>query len=109
MRRLRCSRRPRLGQQSPTENATAKQAAEDAKPKKKPQAEPPPPAPDVVRVGGLINDIQQLDLQSHSYNVDMYIWFKWKNPDINPAQELRVPERVRALGAHPHHRVQLAR
>ncbi len=76
---------PALGQQSPTENAAAKQAAEDAKPKKKPAA-PAPPAPDVVRVGGLINDIQQLDLQSHSYNVDMYIWFKWKNPGINPAK-----------------------
>ena len=37
-------------------------------------------------MGGLINDIQQLDLQSHSYDVDMYIWFKWKNPDINPAK-----------------------
>lgn len=80
---------PALGQdqsqQSPAQKADAKQAAEDAKPKKKPAA-PPPPAPDVVRVGGLINDIQQLDLQSHSYDVDMYIWFKWKNRDINPAQ-----------------------
>ncbi len=42
--------------------------------------------PDVVRVGALINDIQQLDLQSHSYNVDMYVWFKWDNPEIDPAR-----------------------
>ena len=42
--------------------------------------------PDIVRVGALINDIQQLDLQSHSYNVDMYMWFKWDNPEINPAR-----------------------
>jgi hypothetical protein len=42
--------------------------------------------PDVVRVGALINDIQQLDLQSHSYNVDMYMWFKWDNPDIDPSR-----------------------
>jgi hypothetical protein len=42
--------------------------------------------PEVVRVGVLINDIQQLDLQSHSYNVDMYMWFKWDDPDINPAR-----------------------
>ena len=27
--------------------------------------------PTKVRVGVLINDIQQLDLQSHSYNVDL--------------------------------------
>ncbi len=42
--------------------------------------------PAVVRVGALINDIQQLDLQSHSYNVDMYIWFKWDDPNIDPAR-----------------------
>jgi len=42
--------------------------------------------PDVVRVGALINDVQQLDLQSHSYNVDMYMWFKWDDPEINPAR-----------------------
>ncbi len=41
---------------------------------------------DVVRVGVLVNDIQQLDLQSHSYNVDMYVWFKWTNPDIDPSR-----------------------
>jgi hypothetical protein len=42
--------------------------------------------PSVVRVGVLVNDIQQLDLQSHSYNVDMYMWFKWRNPDIDPSR-----------------------
>ena len=43
-------------------------------------------APTEVRVGALVNDIQQLDLQSHSYNVDLYIWFKWDNPDIDPSR-----------------------
>ena len=42
--------------------------------------------PKVVRVGVLVNDIQQLDLQSHSYNVDMYMWFKWKDRDIDPSR-----------------------
>ncbi len=42
--------------------------------------------PDVVRVGVLINDIQQLDLASHSYNVDMYMWFKWRNPELDPSR-----------------------
>ena len=44
------------------------------------------PKADVVKVGALINDVQQLDLQSHSYNVDMYMWFKWRNPDIDPSR-----------------------
>ena len=42
--------------------------------------------PTEVRVGALVNDIQQLDLQSHSYNVDLYMWFKWKNPDMDPSR-----------------------
>jgi hypothetical protein len=39
-----------------------------------------------VPVGVLVNDIQQLDLQSHSYNVDLYMWFKWRNPDLDPSR-----------------------
>ncbi len=42
--------------------------------------------PEVVRVGALINDIQQLDLQSHSYAVDIYLWFKWDDPQIDPSR-----------------------
>ena len=42
--------------------------------------------PSVVYVGALVNDVQQLDLQSHSYNVDLYMWFRWKNPDIDPSR-----------------------
>lgn len=51
-----------------------------------PDPEPTPEGPDIVRVGALINDIQQLNLKTHSYNVDMYIWFKWRNPEINPSR-----------------------
>ena len=40
----------------------------------------------MVRVGALLNDIQQLDLQSHSYAVDIYIWFKWDDPEIDPSR-----------------------
>lgn len=42
--------------------------------------------PSVVRVGALINDIQQLDLATHSYNVDMYVWFRWDDPKIDPSR-----------------------
>ncbi len=44
----------------------------------------PETPPAVVRIGALINDVQQLDLQSHSYNVDAYIWFKWDDPKLDP-------------------------
>lgn len=82
---------PALAQDAPTpaETAVAKKAEITANAKaaaKAAKGATVPDKPDVVRVGGLINDIQQLDLQSHSYNVDMYIWFKWRNPDIDPAR-----------------------
>ncbi len=75
------------GAQSPADDAAAKEEglkAQEANPAE--PAAPVVPAPHVVRIGGLINDIQQLDLQSHSYNVDMYIWFKWEGTRINPAK-----------------------
>ncbi|MBC75646.1 MAG: hypothetical protein CME64_06490 [Halobacteriovoraceae bacterium] len=39
-----------------------------------------------VRVGAYINDIQELELESHSYAMDLYIWFKWKDKSLNPAE-----------------------
>ena len=41
-----------------------------------------------MTVGVYVNDIQQLDLQTHSYVMDFYVWFRWKNPDINPQASL---------------------
>ena len=47
-----------------------------------------PSGPNEVTVGIYVNDIQQLDLQSHSYSMDFYVWLRWKNPDINPSATL---------------------
>ncbi len=47
-----------------------------------------PTGPQEVSVGVYVNDIQQLDLQSHSYAMDFYVWLRWKNPDINPSASL---------------------
>lgn len=38
-----------------------------------------------VTVGVYINDIQNLDLKTHTYVMDAYIWFRWKNPDLDPS------------------------
>lgn len=40
--------------------------------------------PEKVFVGTYINDIQKIDLQSNSYIVDLYVWFRWKKKDFNP-------------------------
>lgn len=73
------------GVQTPADVADAKQAQENEKAAEAAAVAAPKPKPDVVRIGALINDIQQLDLQSHSYNVDMYMWFKWRDPKIDPS------------------------
>jgi len=38
-----------------------------------------------VTVGVYVNDVQKLDLKTHSYMMDAYIWFRWKNPDLDPS------------------------
>jgi hypothetical protein len=40
--------------------------------------------PHEVHVGAYINDIQNLELQSHSYAVDIYMWMRWKDPVLDP-------------------------
>jgi len=44
--------------------------------------------PDEVTVGVYVNDIQQLDLQTHSYAMDFYVWMRWTNPEIDPSLTL---------------------
>ena len=68
----------------------------------KPKAEPEPasepasePAieyekPEKVKVGVYINDIQSLDIKSHSYELDIYIWFRWKNPELDPSAKMEI-------------------
>lgn len=42
--------------------------------------------PKEVTVGMYINDIQAVDLRTHSYGVDFYLWFRWTGDDWNPAE-----------------------
>lgn len=47
-------------------------------------------AAEEVVVGAYVNDIQALDLRTHSYAVDVYVWFRWKNPEIDPSQTIEL-------------------
>ncbi|MBI5200581.1 MAG: hypothetical protein HY925_03260 [Elusimicrobia bacterium] len=42
-------------------------------------------APARVTVGAYLNDVQSLDLKTHSYAADVYLWFRWRDPKLNPA------------------------
>lgn len=43
-----------------------------------------------VTVGAYINDIQSVDLHEHSYAVDIYIWFRWTDPELAPHETMEV-------------------
>jgi hypothetical protein len=43
-------------------------------------------APERVLVGAYVNDIQNLDVKTHSFAADIYLWFKWKSGKLDPAQ-----------------------
>ncbi|WP_371395764.1 hypothetical protein [Fretibacter rubidus] len=42
------------------------------------------PEPAKVYVGAYVNDIHEVNLKSNSYPGDIYIWFRWADPDISP-------------------------
>ncbi|MGL4768372.1 MAG: hypothetical protein ACRCV6_09900 [Formosimonas sp.] len=48
----------------------------------------PPTTPSEVSVGMYLNDIQAIDLKLHNYLVDFYVWYRWKNPDLDPASSI---------------------
>ncbi len=50
------------------------------------QAAPAPAGPAEVRIGLYINDIQSIDLTSHSFVADVYVWLRDSDPAIDPGQ-----------------------
>ncbi len=47
-----------------------------------------PPAEIVV--GAYVNDVQALDLREHSYAMDIYLWFRWRDEAIAPADTVEM-------------------
>jgi hypothetical protein len=56
-------------------------------------ASPEPNKPAEVIVGAYINDIQELDFKANNYVVDLYVWFRWRSPDIDPAKTMEFMNR----------------
>ncbi len=40
---------------------------------------------DKVFVGVHVNDIQEINMRNHSYRMDFYVWFRWRDEKLNPA------------------------
>lgn len=53
----------------------------------------PTPRPERVVVGAYINDIQELDFKTNNYVVDLYVWFRWNSPDIDPPKTMEFMNR----------------
>ena len=54
---------------------------------------PAPQEPEKVFVGVFINDIQQLDFRANNYIVDFYVWFRWRNPELDPSKSMEFMNR----------------
>lgn len=66
------------------EPAATAQAGPDVKPKR-------------VVLGIYVNDIQEIDFPTHSYAVDLYVWFRWNDKDANPAKTMEFMNRYQAV------------
>jgi hypothetical protein len=44
------------------------------------------PGPGEILIGGYLNDVQTIDLVTHSYPADIYIWFRWTDPELSPLE-----------------------
>jgi hypothetical protein len=52
-----------------------------------------PAVPDEVTVGAFINDIHEINARNHTYSVDLYLWFRWRNPELNPVKTMEFMNR----------------
>lgn len=47
-------------------------------------------SPDKVIVGAYVNDAQSLNLREHSYSMDIYVWFRWRDPSFSPTDTVEI-------------------
>ncbi len=52
-----------------------------------------PAGADQIVIGAYLNDIQEIDFRTNSYAVDLYLWFRWTNPDLNPSKSFEFMNR----------------
>jgi len=47
-------------------------------------------APNDVRIGIFINRVDAISFRENQFEVDFYLWFRWNNPEINPAESFEI-------------------
>ena len=58
----------------------------------------PPATAQVVKVGMYVNTVYQLEIESSTYYLDAYLWFKWRG-SIDPTATLEITNLVEEWGA----------
>ncbi|MCA8920207.1 MAG: hypothetical protein KDD82_00280 [Planctomycetes bacterium] len=48
----------------------------------------PATGPEQVTVGVYVSDVMRVDLKAHSYEVNFYVWFRWRNRELSPHQTI---------------------
>ena len=51
---------------------------------------PSKPGPTAVTYGIYINTLENIDLASNSYSIDLYLWLRWKDSTIDPSTSIEV-------------------
>jgi hypothetical protein len=75
----------------PALSEAAEEAVEAEAEEEEEEPEIPQPecqVPDNVAVGAFVNNLQAIDLTTHTYEVDFYLWFRWCNRELDPATTL---------------------
>ncbi|MFM9133924.1 MAG: hypothetical protein ACKOT0_00560, partial [bacterium] len=53
-------------------------------------ATPTPAGGDEVLVGAYISNIQEIRPENNSYLASVYVWFRWRNPDLRPYETIDI-------------------
>ncbi|MDP2808028.1 MAG: hypothetical protein Q8O74_07820, partial [bacterium] len=53
-------------------------------------ATPPPDGPDSVYIGMYVNRIYDVSLRDNKFSADFYLWFRWKNKDLDPIKSFEI-------------------
>jgi len=62
----------------------------------------PPEAPDSVYVGMYVNRIYDVSLRDNRFSADFYLWFRWKNKELDPIKSFEIVGGEKTFQSEPY-------
>lgn len=62
----------------------------------------PPEGPDSVYVGMYVNRIYDVSLRDNKFSADFYLWFRWKNKDLDPVKSFEIVGGEKTFQSEPY-------